>query len=115
MSNCSFVNRTSESLQVVCAAGFDGGLRQRFVAELYDVATGRLERNLSSERPAFTAASLPPGLELRLQLYAANSRGRSRATALDGFTLKAAEKRISSSTGELSGNQCPKFPICAHN
>ena len=115
--NCTVVNQTSESLQVACAAGFDGGLRQRFVAELYDVASGRLERNMSGVQPSFTVSRLPAGLELRLQLYAANDRGRSRPTTLDGFTLKAAEKRISSSssTGERRHNCHPRFPISAHN
>ena len=98
------VSQTSESLQVACAAGFDGGLRQRFVAELYDVASGRLERNMSGVQPSFTVSRLPAGLELRLQLYAANDRGRSRPTTLDGFTLKAAEKRSSSGAGGSSSS-----------
>ncbi|XP_043226125.1 nephrin-like [Amphibalanus amphitrite] len=99
--NCSVVNQTSESLRVACSAGFDGGLPQRFSAELYDATSGRLERNLSAGRPEFEAERLPAGVELRVRLYAFNARGRSRPTTLDGFTLKAAEKRVSSSTVEM--------------
>ncbi|XP_043219892.1 nephrin-like [Amphibalanus amphitrite] len=102
--NCSVVNQTSESLRVVCSAGFDGGLPQRFSAELYDATSGRLERNLSAGRPEFEAERLPAGVELRVRLYAFNARGRSRPTTLDGFTLKAAEKRISSSSSSSSNS-----------
>ncbi|XP_037072241.1 nephrin-like [Pollicipes pollicipes] len=100
LRNCTVINQTSDSLEVKCAAGFDGGLPQYFVAELFDVAGRRLVRNLTRPFPHFAVLELPPGLELRLELYAANSRGRSRAITLDGFTLKAAEKRISSSTAD---------------
>ena len=98
------VNRTSESLRVACSAGFDGGLPQRFVAELYDATSGRLERNLSTHQPAFGVTRLPAGLELRVRLYAVNARGASRPTTLDGFTLKAAEKRVSSSSSAVSSS-----------
>ncbi|XP_037072246.1 nephrin-like [Pollicipes pollicipes] len=103
LRNCTVINQTSDSLEVKCAAGFDGGLPQYFVAELFDVAGRRLVRNLTRPFPHFAVLELPPGLELRLELYAANSRGRSRAITLDGFTLKAAEKRISSSSGGGGG------------
>ena len=108
------LNQTSESLRVACSAGFDGGLSQRFVAELYDATSGRLERNLTSALPEFDVSRLPAGLELRVRLYAANARGRSRPTTLEGFTLKAAEKRVSSSTGERL-RFTREFPISAHN
>ncbi|XP_037072249.1 nephrin-like [Pollicipes pollicipes] len=103
LRNCTVINQTSDSLEVKCAAGFDGGLPQYFVAELFDVVGRRLVRNLTRPFPHFAVLELPPGLELRLELYAANSRGRSRAITLDGFTLKAAEKRISSSSGGGGG------------
>ncbi|XP_037073408.1 nephrin-like [Pollicipes pollicipes] len=99
LRNCSVINQTSDSLEVECAAGFDGGLPQYFVAELYDVAGRRLVRNLTRPFPDFAVLELPPGLELRLELYAANSRGRSRAVTLEGFTLKMPEKRTSKGAG----------------
>ena len=78
-----------------CRAGFDGGLPQYFVAELFDQAGQELLRNLTRPFPDFSVTELPAGLELRLELYAANSRGRSRAVTLQGFTLKMPEKGAS--------------------
>ena len=33
--NCSLWNQTAESVEVSCVAGFDGGLPQRFLLEVY--------------------------------------------------------------------------------
>lgn len=36
LSNCSISNQTFDMLQVVCQEGFDGGLDQSFIAEIYN-------------------------------------------------------------------------------
>ncbi|XP_037090440.1 uncharacterized protein LOC119110642, partial [Pollicipes pollicipes] len=59
----------------------------------------------------FAVTQLPPGLELRLQLYAVNGRGRSRVTTLDGFTLKAAEKRIGNEPGPAQLEEVSVTPV----
>lgn len=33
--NCTLWNQTSDSVEVSCVAGFDGGLPQRFLLEVY--------------------------------------------------------------------------------
>lgn len=33
--NCTLWNQTAESVEVSCVAGFDGGLPQRFLLEVY--------------------------------------------------------------------------------
>lgn len=35
MDNCSVANKTFNSLDVVCSPGYDGGLKQSFVIEVY--------------------------------------------------------------------------------
>lgn len=35
LSNCSILNQTFDVFQVVCSEGFDGGLPQEFIAEIY--------------------------------------------------------------------------------
>lgn len=40
-------NQSSDSLQVECIEGFDGGLPQGFLLELVEMPTLRLVRNLS--------------------------------------------------------------------
>ena len=72
------------------------------MAELFDQTGHELLRNLTRPFPDFAVAELPAGLELRLELYAANSRGRSHAVTLHGFTLKMPEN--GASVGE-SGKQ----------
>ena len=131
-ANCSLLNQTSESLLVACSGagppdpnindsdgdGDGDGDGLVFVAELYAVPDGRLLQNMSSRVPSFALSQLPPGLELRLELFAVNRHGRSPVVPLDGFTLKAAEKRMRAGTGEwwedgggsgeLDGGRCGK-------
>ena len=88
----------------VAGAGEPGSAEpSTFVAELYAVPGGRLLQNVTSLTPSFVLTRLPPGLELRLELYAVTRHGRGPAALLDGFTLKAAEKRMRTDTGELTG------------
>ncbi|XP_043219995.1 nephrin-like [Amphibalanus amphitrite] len=109
LRNCSVINQTSHSLEVECRAGFDGGLPQYFVAELFDQTGQELLRNFTRPFPDFAVAELPAGLELRLELYAANSRGRSRAVTLHGFTLKMPEK--GASMGDSGATAQPPFVV----
>ena len=82
-----------------CTAGFDGGQQQHFQLEVYDQLTNQLRANVTSrEGAAFNVHDLEPGRVLRMTVYAANSKGRSEPTLLEGFTLKVAEKQ----TGESS-------------
>lgn len=47
MQNCSLSNQSTDSLQVECEPGFDGGLPQQFLLELVEMPALRLARNLS--------------------------------------------------------------------
>lgn len=47
LQNCSVSNQSSDSLQVECVEGFDGGLPQGFLLELVEMPALRLVRNLS--------------------------------------------------------------------
>lgn len=47
LQNCSVSNQSSDSLQVECEPGFDGGLPQQFLLELVEMPALRLARNLS--------------------------------------------------------------------
>ncbi|XP_055603290.1 hemicentin-1 isoform X2 [Uranotaenia lowii] len=91
--NCSLVNQTSESLEVDCAEGFDGGQRQWFVMEIYDQQTLMLLANVSSRVPIFTVGGLDSGRLLRIVIYATNMRGRSEPIQMQAYTLKPAEKQ----------------------
>ncbi|XP_042228072.1 uncharacterized protein LOC121870347 isoform X2 [Homarus americanus] len=97
--NCSIANQTTDTIEVECVAGFDGGLPQTFYMEVYDSTSGALHRNISSPEPLFHLTDLRPGLAFLMVTYAANSKGRSDVAKLQTFTLKVAEKR----TGILIG------------
>lgn len=47
LQNCTVFNQSSDSLQVECMEGFDGGLPQGFILELVETPNLRLARNLS--------------------------------------------------------------------
>lgn len=51
--NCTMINQTSESLEVECTEGFDGGQRQWFVMEIFDSQTNILQANISSKYSTF--------------------------------------------------------------
>lgn len=91
--NCSLLNQTTESLEVECMEGFDGGQPQYFLLEVYDQQTAVLQANVSAKFPLFTVSGLDSGKILKMMVYAANSKGKSEPILLEGFTLKVAEKQ----------------------
>ncbi|XP_055849963.1 hemicentin-1 isoform X2 [Episyrphus balteatus] len=92
-TNCTVVNQTSDSLEVYCIEGFDGGLRQWFLMEIFDQHSGNLQANISSKYPILSVTHLDSGRLFKIFVYSVNLRGRSEAVILEGFTLKAAEKQ----------------------
>ncbi|XP_077287176.1 kin of IRRE-like protein 1 [Arctopsyche grandis] len=102
-ANCSLTNQTSAALEILCDPGYDGGLQQWFLLEVFERPLDSLLANVSASRPVFVVGGLGAGRALRLLVYAVNTRGRSEPIALDGFTLELAEKQTSNmSTLELT-------------
>ena len=56
-TNCSVVNQTTDSLEVECLPGFNGGLEQKFVLEVTDLQTKVLLANATDKLPEFTVSS----------------------------------------------------------
>lgn len=75
--NCSITNLTSQSIDVSCLEGFDGGLTPTFVMEIYDVTNNSLVRNVSSDISEFSIRGLKTGSHYNISLFAVNSKGRS--------------------------------------
>lgn len=75
-----------------CVEGFDGGLRQFFVMEIYDALSKKLVSNVTSRSPFFLVGGLESGVGFEVVLYAANRKGRSSSMHLQASTLKSAEK-----------------------
>lgn len=88
------MNQTSDSLQVECTEGFDGGLPQSFFMEILEIPTLRSKLNVTVERtpPHFYAEGLEPGASYRIMLYSVNAKGRSDPTIIDAVTFKGVAK-----------------------
>lgn len=92
-------NQTSETVEVECRGGYDGGLPQRFILEAYDAHTMRLRMNFSisdTDTPLFRldlGELLPSPPSLRIWVYAENTKGKSDKFELDDILLNDAEKR----------------------
>ncbi|XP_042222543.1 nephrin-like isoform X2 [Homarus americanus] len=87
LKNCTVLNQSTDAVQVSCEEGFDGGLPQSFVMEVYETEGRKLKSNVTSKTPFFTVRGLPSGLSLTIRIYAANSKGRSEPSVLPAETI----------------------------
>lgn len=92
--NCTLSNQTSSSVEVFCLPGFDGGLPQYFLLELYSSSSEVLRYNItSSTEPDFFLDNLEPDVTFRIVVFAVNAKGRSHGVVLEEVTFRDAEKR----------------------
>ncbi|XP_063597917.1 nephrin-like [Penaeus indicus] len=92
--NCSGFNLSETVVNVRCVAGFDGGLPQTFVLELYEPHTNILVANATSMVPRFVVGGLQHGMTFTAVVYSSNGKGRGEMVSFKVYTLKdVAEKR----------------------
>lgn len=91
--NCSLTNLTSNSAEVSCLPGFDGGLPQHFSLELYTANAAVPRYNVTSTDAYFFLDNLEPDVTFRMVVYAVNAKGRSQGVVLEEVTFRDAEKR----------------------
>ncbi|XP_053204377.1 protein turtle homolog B-like isoform X2 [Panonychus citri] len=102
LKNCSLVNSSEDSLRVDCTEGYDGGLMQHYIMEVYDsYFPVDLKANISTNWPSFTAKGLPPGTQFTLKIYSVNSKGQSQPETLSGTTLSLPESANRTSKGQV--------------
>nr|XP_046911450.1 uncharacterized protein LOC124492570 isoform X3 [Dermatophagoides farinae] len=91
--NCSVFNVTEDSMRVDCDEGYDGGLVQHFLLEIYDTTerNSALRANVTASTPQFHLNNLQPAHTYLFVIYAANAKGRSKGIALTAFTLAMPE------------------------
>jgi hypothetical protein len=95
--NCSLSNQTSSSVEVICLAGFDGGLPQHFLLELYSSSSAVPRYNMTAiNEPYFFLDNLEPDVTFRIVVFAVNAKGRSHGVVLEEVTFRDAEKRTAS-------------------
>ncbi|CAH2092441.1 unnamed protein product [Euphydryas editha] len=86
-TNCSVYNLTHDSLDLACLAGYEGGLRCTYVAEVW--ANEGLITNSTNAAAVWNLRRLGAKRQLTLVVYAANSRGRSEHIT---FTVETAPR-----------------------
>ena len=57
-TNCSVMNQTTDSLEVECLPGFNGGMDQDFVLEVADLHSKAVLANATDKQPEFTVSIL---------------------------------------------------------
>ncbi|KAH8306629.1 hypothetical protein KR044_001136, partial [Drosophila immigrans] len=96
VSNCSIFNRTELSVDIQCVQGYDGGLPQIFVLEMFSTRTGITRFNLSNADEALfslenldtlTSIMMQENNSLKLRIYSYNQKGRSAAYLLPDFII----------------------------
>ncbi|RWS09399.1 sidestep protein-like protein, partial [Dinothrombium tinctorium] len=93
--NCTVRNQSINSLHLVCEAGDNGGLRQIFFLEVYNLKLQRLHLNITSvDAPEFLIRGLPANTKFTLNVYSANAKGRSASFSLTTTTLRAEQKQV---------------------
>lgn len=92
--NCTTANQSTDSFDLSCLEGFDGGQSQIFTAEVFELFAEYLERNVSGLRFPLRVDELTPGAQYRVVVYASNSKGRSEEVQLEAITLNVAEKQM---------------------
>lgn len=99
LRNCSLWNQTASSVEISCVPGFDGGLPQFFLLELYKSSSGVPFYNRTNlNEPRFYLTDLEPDITFRIAVFAVNAKGRSHGVVLEEVTFRDAEKR----TGKLN-------------
>ncbi|XP_052743181.1 uncharacterized protein LOC112053108 [Bicyclus anynana] len=88
VKNCEIMNVTYDSLTLGCVPGHDGGLRQAFLLQVYDMTTGLLLRNISSDDPQFVVWGLSGTNAVGISVRAYNKKGLSEPFTLSSSLLK---------------------------
>ncbi|XP_076348412.1 neural cell adhesion molecule 1-like [Tachypleus tridentatus] len=85
--DCMVRNVSMYSIQIACEEGFNGGLKQHFVLEIYHKNLERSEINITSEIPVFLIQDLSYETAFEIIVYAMNSEGKSENWVMTIGTL----------------------------
>ncbi|XP_053620626.1 nephrin-like [Plodia interpunctella] len=85
---CEISNVTYDSLTLNCTPGHDGGIRQAFLLQVFDMTTGLLLRNVTNEDPEFEVSGLIASNALAVSVRAFNKKGSSEPLTLTSNLLK---------------------------
>ncbi|XP_061393851.1 mucin-19-like, partial [Musca vetustissima] len=98
VANCTIFNRTELSVDIQCIPGYDGGLPQIFVLEMFSTRTGITRFNITNpEEPQFSLENLDTltsimtqeNNSLKMRIYAYNQKGRSPSYLIQDMVIGA--------------------------
>lgn len=99
--NCTVRNNTDGAVDVQCEPGYDGGLQQVFVLEVFaenldsQVDGEALYRNMTDRTsPRFSLGKVALGVLYTARMYAANAKGKSTAVTLPRFSFPSSENQM---------------------
>ena len=69
------MNQTTDSLEVECLPGFNGGMDQDFVLEVADLHSKAVLANATDKQPEFTVSILQALKPLYIQPYSIDNAG----------------------------------------
>ncbi|XP_076330218.1 protein turtle-like isoform X2 [Tachypleus tridentatus] len=93
--SCTVNNRTTGTLEVACPDGYSGRFKQQFIFEVYNTALKKLEKNVTSFDPFFTAQDLPPGTLFVISVYSFDQKGKTDNWTTEVSTLLTSNQYIS--------------------
>lgn len=85
--NCSVSNTTSNSLNIFCEPGRDGGIQQNFNVDVFDTILGSSVYNMSFKTSSFMLKRLPSDSVLLIKVTAYNLQGSSATFRIRTRTL----------------------------
>ncbi|VVC44480.1 Fibronectin type III,Immunoglobulin subtype,Immunoglobulin-like domain,Immunoglobulin-like [Cinara cedri] len=99
--NCTVRNNTEGAVDIQCEPGYDGGLSQIFVLEVYAENVDAQEdgevlyRNLTDRTsPRFSLGKVASGVLYTARMYAANSKGKATPVTLPRFSFPSSENQM---------------------
>ena len=93
LSECRVVNMSQPSIKVGCQEGFDGGLTQTFLLQVYE--NEQLKTQMTNERPFFEVSQVDFNQPVKLFVFAQNAKGSSEPFIIEetfGNAVKHAVK-----------------------
>jgi len=87
--NCTVGEPDPFKVSIHCVSGYNGGLDQKFTAELYTSGEySSLQTTMTNSVPAFTVYNLQPGTRYYVKIHSSNAKGRSGEVKMKASTVK---------------------------
>lgn len=95
VKNCLIFNKKTDAFGVACTEGFNGGLKQEFLIEVYEILSNPiLIKNFTSQFAQFSITGLQPLQTFQLRIFAVNKKGLSEPVHVQAQTLGTQTKLL---------------------